>query len=352
MVNPQLLRIVDANANRAREALRVLEDYCRFGLNDAQINTQLKHLRHQLAQVMQQPELSAAVLARDTAGDVGTDIKTPQELTRSTAGAVVIAAGKRLSESLRSMEESCKVICPAVVRELEVMRYAGYDVEKVLARTLLPAPAQHGVYVLLTEALCVRPWQEVLHAVLGAGASMVQLREKTLPDSELLARATYVAQACRQAGAVAIINDRPDLAVLAGAHGVHVGQTDLPCAQLRRGFGAELLVGVSTEAVAQAQTAVADGASYIAVGPMYATTTKAKPRVAGPEYLQAVRAVVTRPIVAIGGITPERSAQLRALGADVVAVCGGIIADADPAARCREFVAAMGPATGGAPHGQ
>ncbi|MEI7766137.1 MAG: thiamine phosphate synthase [Phycisphaerae bacterium] len=351
MVNPQLLRIVDANANRAREALRVLEDYSRFALNDAKINTQLKHLRHQLAQVMQQPELSAVILARDTAGDVGTDIKTPQELTRTTAGAVVIAAGKRLSEALRSMEESCKVICPAVVRELETMRYAGYDVEKVLARTLLPTAVLHGVYVLLTESLCVRPWQDVLHAVLAAGASMVQLREKSLPDAELLARATYVAQACRQAGAVALINDRPDIAVLAGAHGVHVGQTDLPCAQLRRGFGAELLVGVSTEAVAQAQTAVADGASYVAVGPMYASTTKTKPRVAGPEYLQAVRAVVARPIVAIGGITPERSAQLRALGADVVAVCGGIIADADPAVRCREYVAAMGPATGGAPHG-
>ena len=135
-----------------------------------------------------------------------------------------------------------------------------------------------------------------------------------------------------------IINDRPDVAALCGADGVHVGQDDLPVADARRIVGAGRLVGVSTHTLAQARPAAADGADYIGVGPMFATATKDAGPVAGPQLLRQVAAEVPLPHVAIGGITADNVAQLVAAGARRVAVCSAVIAAADPQAAARAIV--------------
>src|SRR5690349_10029353 len=108
-LSPQVLRLLDANFNRAREALRVIEDYARFVLDDAPLCGSLKELRHDLTSVTAR-YASAAILHRDTPGDVGTDTKTDAELTRASESHVVVAAGKRLGEALRTIEEYLKLI--------------------------------------------------------------------------------------------------------------------------------------------------------------------------------------------------------------------------------------------------
>ena len=352
-------RMLDANANRAREALRVLEDYARFGLNDESVCGELKGIRHELAAVLAGAGGGDAILARDTAGDVGTGIKTQRELSREDLASVVIAAGKRLSESLRVMEEVLKTTDPAAASRIEKARYRGYVAEQVLTRVAGQAGRFAGVrvYVLLTESLCRLPWEETLEAILSVrstgcslpaqGAALasptlcIQLREKSLSDSELLRRARKVVTKCRAAGAISIINDRPDIAQLAGADGIHLGQTDLPCAEARKLMGSGAIIGVSTENLAQARQAVRDGATYIGVGPMFPTTTKEKPRIAGPAYAKEAVAAIPIPCVAIGGITPDNLSELLAAGVRSVAVCAGIISDADPAARVRDFISGI-----------
>jgi len=298
-MTPQTARILDANANRAREALRVMEDYARFALSDSTLAGQLKALRHDFAAALAQLPIASAILFRDTPHDVGTVIKTPSELSRASAADVVIAAGKRLSEALRSLEEFAKTENPAAAAALEQLRYRGYTLEQSLARTFTHAPrfADVRLYVLLTEALCIAPWEKMLDEILAAavqsdangrgGALCIQLREKTLADGELLRRATVLVEKCHAAGALALINDRPDIALLSNADGLHVGQGDLPCTRIRQlaalAGRPDLIVGVSTERLDQAQQALRDGATYIAVGPMFPTTTKDKPRIAGPQ---------------------------------------------------------------------
>jgi thiamine-phosphate pyrophosphorylase len=119
-----------------------------------------------------------------------------------------------------------------------------------------------------------------------------------------------------------------------GADGVHLGQNDLPCAEARKLLGPEAIIGISTERVEQAHMGLRDGATYIAVGPMFATTTKQKERIASPAYAAEVRAALPAemPIVAIGGITAENVSQVTGTGVRAVAVCSAILAASDPAA--------------------
>ncbi|MDB5321290.1 MAG: thiamine phosphate synthase, partial [Phycisphaerales bacterium] len=288
-MNLPLLRILDANFNRAREALRVVEDYARFVLDDGNLSGELKQLRHDLAAATGRWS-EQALLLRDTPGDVGTENKTQSELQRADMAAVVTAAGKRLGEALRTIEEYLKTVSPADAASVEGIRYRFYDLELRVARTLRPAGLFAGVrlYVLITESSCRRPWLEVAEAAIAGGADCLQLREKSLEGAELLRRARMLVALCRANGVLCLINDRPDVAVLADADGVHVGQGDLPAVEARKIVGAEKIVGVSTHHLAQAKQAVLDGADYIGVGPVFRSLTKSREILPGLAYAKEV----------------------------------------------------------------
>jgi thiamine-phosphate pyrophosphorylase len=179
-------------------------------------------------------------------------------------------------------------------------------------------------------------------AFLAGGARLLQLRLKDASARELLAEARAILPLVRAHGGRLVVNDRADVARLAGADGVHVGQDDLPVAAARRVVGPHALVGVSTHDVAQARAADAAGADYLGVGPVFATATKADalaPR--GLALVRAVRAVVRRPLVAIGGIDVDTAASVRAAGADAVAMIGALVRAPDPAAVVRAALARL-----------
>ena len=333
-------RILDANFNRAREALRVLEDYARFALNDADLARAFKADRHLLSTLISRLAGFNAVLSRDTPRDVGTTIKTKDELTRTGLDQIVTAAAKRLTEALRVLEEIAKVTSIRIAADIERIRYRQYNLEQTLAL----AAGQIGrmprvrLMVLLTESLCRFPWEKTLDAVLRGGADCVQLREKNLPDAELLRRASIFVRRCRAAGAISIINDRIDIALIAGADGLHFGQHDMPCRQARKLAGPDLIIGVSTEKLVQAREAQRNGATYIAAGPMFPSTTKHKDRIAGPAYVRLLSgAGLLIPFVAIGGITPNNFPKLRSAGVQAIAVSSAVISSADPQAVCHRL---------------
>ena len=344
---PNVLRILDANANRAREALRVMEEAARFLLGDADLSAALKSLRHDLASALASVE--GLETSRDTPRDVGTRIHTETEWQRSTAADVVIAAGKRLSEALRSIEEYGKTLglpdpptqFPATIQNL---RYRGYELEQRLDRALATGRSrQWRLCVLLTESLCKpRSWTEVLDAAIDAGTDCIQLREKQLDSGPLLDRAASVVERCHRQGVSVIINDRPDVALVCGADGVHLGQTDLPPGEVRRIVGHQLLIGVSTSNLEQARRARTGGADYCGVGPMFPTTTKHKDVIVGPDYLRQYIDWDGLPHLAIGGITPDNIATLAAAGGRGVAASSCVCGADDPSSAVRELLARFG----------
>ncbi len=197
------------------------------------------------------------------------------------------------------------------------------------------------LYVILDPAAAGGRDVEVLAgAVLAAGARWLQLRDKAATSRDLVARARRLAARVRAAGGVFIVNDRLDVALAAGADGVHLGQDDLPAADARR-LAPGLVLGVSTHGLDQARRAQADGVDYVAVGAMYPTGSKPSFELAGLDALRRVRPHVRLPLVAIGGITVERVPEVRAAGADAVAVISAIGMAPEPGVAVAAFLAAL-----------
>ena len=334
-VNSSVIRLVDANANRAREGLRVLEDYARFVLDSAELCAGLKSIRHDLTGALR-AILPDAILHRDTPGDIGTTIKTDSELTRNDIGDIITAAGKRLGEALRTLEEYLKSVSPPAAANVEAIRYRFYDLELRIARTLRPPFFTNvRLYVLITESACKADWFSTAQSAIRGGADCLQLREKNLDASEFLRRARAFTQLCREHGIISIINDRPDIALLANADGVHVGQDDLPAVEVRKLVGHSKIVGVSTHRIEQARQAVLDGADYIGVGPVFRSPTKPRDFVAGLDYVAEVARTISIPAVAIAGITGDNITDVMATGVQAVAVTSAVVGADDVEAAAR-----------------
>ena len=176
--------------------------------------------------------------------------------------------------------------------------------------------------------------------LLEGGARVMQLRLKDFGGRDFLAAARAIAALCHERGAILIVNDRADIASLAGADGVHVGQEDLPLEAARRVVGPDKLVGVSTHSIEQARAAEIGGADYIGFGAIYSGGLKNVKHARGLEGLRAVRGAVSLPIVAIGGITEATAADVIAAGADAAAIITDVVRSPDIAAKVRAIIAA------------
>jgi thiamine-phosphate pyrophosphorylase len=339
-MNGPVLRLLDANANRAREALRVAEDYARFVLDDDALSGRLKELRHELTRCVS-PYLPAAILHRDTPGDVGTDNKTQAEGIRQDLAAVVTAAGKRLGEALRVIEEVLKTQSRMEALSVEALRYQWYAIEQAVHLTFRPGRfSAVALYVLVTESVCRRPWLEAAAQAIAGGADCLQLREKGLESGELLRRAHALVKLCLRHKVLCIINDRPDIAILARADGCHVGQDDLPARAARQLIGPDMLLGVSTHNLAQARRAVLDGADYVGVGPVFRSSTKPRDFLPGLDFARQITEAdppLPIPAVAIAGIHRGNVDEVLATGLHAVAVSSAVLSADDVRAAAAEL---------------
>lgn len=336
--DPRLHRLIDAVANRAREALRVLEDHTRFILNDGTLSRELKEMRHELAAVLAGWPAETLAAARDILHDVGAGITTAAERTRSSLQAVVQANARRLEEALRSLEEFSKLEDADAGARMEKLRYRAYAVEKaLLLRQPSPRLAQARLYALVTESQCRASLLGTVREILEGGVQVVQLREKNRPDGEILPLAREIRKLTRDFEALFIVNDRPDLALLAEADGVHLGQEDLPLAEARALLGAGKLLGLSTHSPVQVRQAVLEGAAYIGVGPTFPSRTKDFPELAGLEFVRAAHAATSLPAFVLGGVTLDNLPQVLEAGGRRVAVSQALCAAADPREEATRF---------------
>lgn len=195
------------------------------------------------------------------------------------------------------------------------------------------------LYVILDAALINSPETACAESLAEAGVRLLQYRNKSASSRQFLESSRQLAETLVPRGVTFVVNDRPDVAFLAGASGIHVGQNDLGVDQARAVAGPNKLVGVSTHNLEQFECATATSADYIAVGPIFSTSSKANPdAVVGLDFLRKVRTLTDKPLVAIGGITLERAAAAIEAGADSVAVISGILSASDPAERAKQYI--------------
>ena len=320
-------RILDASANRASEGLRVVEDYARFALDDPSLTRRIKEVRHRLADAIRGLDSDLLIASRDTRGDVGTHIMTASEQARESPRAVLIANFKRTAEALRSLEEYGKLVDVWLSGRFEVLRYDVYTLEKL---TMTAMTARRGLgdvnlMVLVGGLPTLGDLTWIVGEALAGGAGAIQLREKGLTDREWLTRAREVRILTAQAKARFVMNDRSDLARLAGADAVHLGQDDVTLRDARRIVGPSTLIGVSTHDRSQLDKAVLDGAGYLGVGPVFASATKDFDDLAGLGFVREAAAMSGLPWFAIGGIDEDNLDEVLEAGARRIAVSSAIV---------------------------
>ncbi len=330
-----IYRILDANLDRAREGLRIIEEWCRLGLNHQPLAEECKQIRQELAQ-WHSWELRQA---RDTPGDVGREISHPQEEVRESIEHLLQANLCRAQEALRVLEEYSKLYEPNMATACKKLRYRVYTIESSLLNNYRHQQLQNAPLYLVTS-----PEAEILkivEAALKGGLTLVQYRDKEGKDSDRLEKAHQLCQLCHRYNALFIVNDRVDIALAVDADGVHLGQHDAPVAFAREILGNHKIVGRSTTNKQELNKAIAEHADYVGVGPFYETPTKPGKAAAGREYIDYVKAKCPVPWFAIGGIDLNNLNEVLTTGAQRVAVVRAIMQAEQPTQVTRQFLSQL-----------
>jgi len=337
-------RIIDANFNRAREAVRVIEDYCRFALNCDSLSHRSRQLRHNLCATISELDAERLIASRDTVHDVGVGSAVDNQMQRTKLHDCFTAAAKRLPEALRTIAEVAQTINPAIALKIENLRYIAYTLEKdiiVLASTVEKFK-RVKLYVIITcDSDSSEP--KVLQLTTScatSGADCIQLRVKNAEDNKFFGIAEEFAKICRRENVISIINDRADIAIAVGANGVHLGQADLPIGKVRALEITPLIIGKTTHSPQQIQAACGEMPTYVSIGPVFATTTKPELLPLGLDYVtMSVKTLESSGVghVAIGGINLKNIESVLRAGAERIAVCSAVTESPDPAEMCRAF---------------
>ncbi len=348
-----VFRILDAAINRASEGLRVVEDYLRMDLADAHLAKTLKQLRHDLTESTRSVDPQKRMAARDSVDDVGRTIETTAEYQRDTvasgpaAQSVVQPNLARAQQALRTIEEFSKTLDLKIARSIEQLRYRVYTAEKAILTTSVSLKhlGDARLYVLIDalggssqEAEPFSKLKQKVKNLVEAKVDVIQLRDKTLTDRELVEAGRAVVAETRLSDTKFIMNDRVDLAMASNADGVHLGQDELQISDARRIVGAARLIGVSTHSIEQARKAVLGGANYIGVGPVFPSSTKSFDAHVGLDLVSAVAQEIQLPAFAIGGITLDNVRDVCEAGQSRVAVQNAIVDSSDPRKVASEFL--------------
>lgn len=330
-----IYRILDANLDRAREGVRIIEEWCRFGLNHQPLAEECKQIRQEIAS-WHSIELRRA---RDTSGDVGTELSHDREETRHNIEDLLQANLCRVQEAMRVLEEYSKLDRPQMATACKKLRYRIYNIESNLLSSNRHQQLQNSLLYLVTS-----PSERLLPIVddaLKGGLSLVQYRDKEIDDLLRLQIAERLCQLCHQYGALFIVNDRVDLALAVNADGVHLGQQDVPIAMAREMLGWQKIVGRSTTNQQEMEAAIAEGADYIGVGPVYETPTKPNKQAAGLEYINYAANKCPIPWFAIGGVDLDNVSEIIAAGGQRVAVVRAIMQAESPGLVARQFLSLL-----------
>ncbi|WP_269611145.1 thiamine phosphate synthase [Prochlorococcus marinus] len=332
----RIAQLIDANLDRAREGLRVMEDWCRFGLKRSDFSIQIKDWRQQLGghhHIIYRK-------ARLTSNDPAMGISHPLQKVRSTPEAVFIANSSRVQEALRVIEEFTRITDPKLCEVATKIRYETYEIEiKVLSTTegiqKRETLKDCSIYLITTKK---RNLEEIVHQSLKAGVKIVQYREKFLNDNEKISQAKCLASLCKKYNSLFIVNDRIDIALAVEADGIHLGQEDMPTKIARELLGPEKIIGRSTHCIEDIKNAEKEGCDYIGIGPIFPSETKKKLSPLGIDYLTKGLSETFLPAFAIGGINSSNIKKLNQINNLRIAVSNAVINASDPFSKTEELL--------------
>lgn len=328
-ISPAIYRIIDANLNRASEGLRVIEDGVRFILNDPSLTEELKKMRHSIIKVIKDvPDFNweELISSRNSRKDVGAELA---EEKREKIKEVLRANFRRVEEAERSLEEFGKLLSPLLGEQFRKIRFQTYSLEKKIEMRLYKECDLSLCIIISSGLIKEENLKTKIKEVIVNGATVIQLREKTLPLRPFLKIALLMRKII-QPPVLFIVNDRVDIALASRADGVHIGQEDIPLPMARDILGEDKIIGMSTRSVKQAQQAEKEGADYIAIGPIFSTFSKLEAGLPkGPEIISQIKEKVKIPVIAIGGINLGNIEKVLKAGADGIAVISAVLHEAD-----------------------
>ncbi|MGM0508102.1 MAG: thiamine phosphate synthase [Fusobacteriota bacterium] len=317
----KIYRILDANVNRVSEGVRVLEDISRFYFENKKITANLRNFRHEVRNILAAFDYEM-IKVRDSEHDIGVNISQKSNLDKkSSLKNLIFANFKRVTEGLRVLEESLKIIDKYTLgKEIEALRYKGYYIEKSLLQLLKPKIPK-GLYGITSgNSSNEKTNIEVVEDMIKGGIKIIQYRSKNSSFKKKYEECKEIRKLTKKAGVTFIINDHIDLVLITDADGVHLGQDDIPVREARNILGDDKIIGLSTHSEKQAKKALELNVNYIGVGPIFKTPTKENYDPVGFEYLDYVQNNINIPYVAIGGINISNLKDVISKGAKRIAM--------------------------------
>ncbi len=329
----RILRIIDANINRASEGIRVIEDIFRFFYNNKNISEKLKKIRHDIRVKTKKFNL---IDYRDSINDLGKETFLKEEVLRDDIEDVIKANIKRVEESFRVLEEIFKILDLELSEFFKKVRFEIYTLEKKIFskknKFFSLFPNKPILYGIIDKRFSSYSHYDIAKQLLDGGIKIIQLREKILTDKEFVENAIKIKKLTENYDALFIVNDRIDIAVICDADGVHLGQGDIDVKIARNFLGENKIIGLSTHNFAQVKDAIEIKPDYIGFGPIFPTKSKENPDpVVGVDNLRKILKEVRSifPVVAIGGINLNNIKDVISCKPHMICVMSGIIGQKD-----------------------
>jgi thiamine-phosphate pyrophosphorylase len=313
------LRIIDVNLNRLDESLKIIEDIARFHLESGNLLSRTRKIRRVFLDLKRSLPMEAIIGARQSHLDLGRKAEFDSRTKKSTT-ATILSNLTRAREAARTIEETLKTIDTRLSSRMKEIRFQIYDIERDMVIQIEKRfdPFLHAI--IDEQYLQSRNIDWLVKTLANNGATMIQLRATQMSDRNFMWYATQVRSAIRGSDAKFIINNRLDIALACNAHGVHLGQDDIPLERAREIMGDMAIIGISAHNLTEARKAERAGADYLGVGAVFPTTTKANARVCGLQTLRRICRVVKIPIIGIGGVNDQNYSAILRAGAAGIAV--------------------------------
>ncbi len=324
----RISQIIDANLDRAREGLRVLEDWARFGLGNEDFVIRLKNFR----QILGQNHLEIYKTSRNHIEDQCKGLSHPEQINRKSPSKIISSNSARVQEALRVIEEFSRQHNKKLSKIASEIRYDIYTLEI----ELLNFNNRKSAELIISEnnLLSITDHREnileIVEKILLGGVKIIQHRYKQANDREHLKEAIEINNLCKKYNSLFIVNDRVDIALASNADGVHLGQDDIDVITARKLLGSSKIIGVSANNSTDINQAIKDGCDYIGVGPVFPTLTKKNKKPLGVEKIKALTKDLNIPYFAIGGINKLNISSLKNNGISKVAIISGLLNSEDP----------------------
>jgi len=337
---------IDANINRFLEGIRVCEDIFRFVVRDTTISVKLKEIRHELINETKFLSYGNLIHGRDVESDSQKFVDLQSEKIRKSIHDLAKSNLHRAMEATRSLEEFIKLVQPDLQNNpFQKIRFSIYSLEKEMIPLLLRQDKRKhfnfALYAILDSFFVAdEEYARTTGRLIKGGATIIQLRIKNHSMSAILNTAKEVCNICKENDVVFIVNDYPEIAYLSDADGVHLGQDDLSVPDVRRLLAPDKIIGLSTHSLEQAVIASELEPDYIAVGPIYETKSKNNKLIdgIGENIVKDVLSGTQIPVVAIGGLNPERISRLKDIGCTCNAVISYLFYGDKIEENCRQIV--------------